>query len=284
MRSSPGRGGTSTAADLIRRATEMLTVGPQPETSRLDAELLAAHVAGRDRAAVLMHEDIAFDTDAYEHLIQRRATGEPLAYIIGHAEFWSLTLAVGPAVLIPRADSECLIEAALEAAEPPARILDLGTGSGCLLLAALSEVEGASGTGIDASADALSIAGANAEALGLDGRAEVRAGNWCAGLTEAFDLILCNPPYVGTADTLGPGVREHEPGTALFAGADGLAAYREILPQIADRLAPAGLAIFEIGRGQADAVEGLARAAGLAPAGRRRDLAGHERALIFTLA
>ncbi|MHB9881013.1 peptide chain release factor N(5)-glutamine methyltransferase [Pacificimonas sp. ICDLI1SI03] len=273
------------ATDAIRRGTALLAEGAQPETARLDAELLAAHLAGRERGALLLDRDATVDPDKYDELLARRREGEPLAYIVGHAEFWSLTLKVGPATLIPRADSETLIEAALEACStPPGRILDLGTGSGCLLLAALYEFPNATGLGIDASADALSVARANAAALDMAMRAEFRPGDWCAGIGERFDLILCNPPYVDAASTLGPGVREHEPASALFAEDRGLADYRTLMPQVAKVLSGRGLVIFEIGAGQGDAVRALAEGAGLRFCGGRRDLGGHERALTFRLA
>ncbi|MBV7257742.1 peptide chain release factor N(5)-glutamine methyltransferase [Pacificimonas sp. WHA3] len=284
VRYEGGHHGTSLFA-LISTAARELSASAQPETARLDAELLAAHVIGADRSALLLgarrHQ---IDADAYRALIARRAAGEPLAYITGQAEFWSLALKVTPDTLIPRADSESLIEAALAhfGDRPPHRILDLGTGSGCLLLAALSEFPDAGGTGIDASPAALAVAMENAATLGMSDRAMFRRGDWCAELTEAFDLILCNPPYVDAADILGPGVREHEPHPALFAAADGLADYLIIVPQLAARLTQRGVAILEIGAGQGAAVRDMAAKNGLRFADGRKDLAGHERALSFT--
>ncbi|MGB3721998.1 MAG: peptide chain release factor N(5)-glutamine methyltransferase, partial [Pacificimonas sp.] len=280
--SGRGRGLSGTAAD-IRRGAAILSAGAQPGTARLDAELLAAHLAGVERGQLLLDmARHAMDGDAYAALIARRASGEPLAYITGNAEFWSLPFRVTPDTLIPRADSESLIEAALaHLPRPPLKILDLGTGSGCLLLAALSEYPGAQGLGVDASDAALAVAADNAARLGMAERTGFQQGDWCAGVTGAYDLILCNPPYVDRADMLGPGVREYEPGAALFAADSGLSDYRLILPQLAGRLTADGLAIFEIGAGQAGDVRRIAADSGLAFVAGRADLGGHERALLF---
>ena len=218
----------------------------------------------------------------------RRATGEPVAYITGEAEFWSLPLTVTPDTLIPRGDSETLIEEAqrLFAGRPPMRILDLGTGSGALLLAALTVFPRAEGLGIDASIGAAKVAMQNAAALGLGGRAEVRcadwyAEGWVAALHPPFDLILCNPPYVAehSAD-LAADVRAFEPASALFAGADGLDDYRHLIPQLPLLLAENGVALFEIGFDQADSVSAIAGAAGLS-ARVVRDLSGHTRCVVM---
>jgi release factor glutamine methyltransferase len=216
-------------------------------------------------------------------MVERRRTGEPMAYITGRRAFWNIELHVGPGVLIPRPDSETLIAAALEhfeGAEPPARILDLGTGPGTLLLAALDLWPGATGLGIDASRRALSYAAANARRLGLDDRAEWRLGDWAVGVEECFDLILCNPPYVATSAELGPGVSEHEPHAALFAGPDGLDALRELAPQLPDLLNPGGLAAVEIGHDQAHSGAAILSHGGLS-ARLAHDLAGRPRALLL---
>lgn len=249
---------------------------------RLDAEVLLAHLAGVPRLALLADLGRDIDAGGFAALVARREAGEPVAYITGRREFWSLDLAVTPDVLIPRPDSETLVAAALEAlpgVRAP-RILDLGTGSGALLLAALSEWPGGWGAGVDASAAALGVARANAAALGLAGRVAFVRGDWAAALGGRFDLVLCNPPYVADGAATGPGVAAHEPHAALFAGADGLDAYRALMPQIARLLAPGGAACVEIGFDQAAAVTALADAAGLAAA-LRRDLAGRPRCLVL---
>jgi release factor glutamine methyltransferase len=207
---------------------------------------------------------------------------EPVAYIIGEREFWSLPFRVTPATLIPRPDSETLIEAALARtpADAARRILDLGTGSGCLLLAALSEYPGASGVGVDASAAAAAVAADNAGRLGLAERAEIVTGGWDARLGERFDLVFCNPPYVEADADLSAEVRDHEPHSALFAGSDGLDDYRRILPLLPRYLAPGGWAHLEIGATQADVVRRLGEEAGLV-SDLSRDLGGRPRCLSF---
>ena len=204
---------------------------------------------------------------AFDPLLARRLAHEPIAYITGSRAFWTIELEVGPGVLVPRPDSETLIEAAVEYFKQyePRRILDLGTGPGTLLLAALTQWPEAEGLGVDASETALTYARRNAEALGVGDRAEYRLGDWSAGIDTQFDLILANPPYIGTGEQLPPDVREYEPAEALFAGPDGLDDYRRILPDIPRLLAPGGVALFEIGSTQADAVSALARQHGLVP-------------------
>jgi release factor glutamine methyltransferase len=193
-------------------------------------------------------------------MVKRRESGEPIAYITGRRAFWNIDLHVGPGVLVPRPDSEVLIASAIdhfEGSEGPRRILDLGTGPGTLLLAALDVWPGATGLGIDVSRRALSYASANARRLGFEKRLKLKLGNWAEGIKESFDLILCNPPYVAEGTELGRGVREFEPDEALFAGETGLDAYRALAPQLAALLNPGGLAAVEIGHDQADAVTAL---------------------------
>ena len=166
-------------------------------------------------------------------MVDRRKAGEPVAYITGRRAFWNIELHVGPGVLVPRPDSEVLIASAIEhfeGSDGPARILDLGTGPGTLLLAALDIWPEARGIGVDVSRQALSYASANARRLGFEARVKLKLGNWADGLGETFDLVLCNPPYVADGAELGPGSREFEPDEALFAGEHGLDAYRALAP------------------------------------------------------
>ncbi len=251
------------------------------ETARLDAELLMAHALGVSREALLLRHLDDPVPDGFAALVERRAAHEPIAYITGTRAFWTIDLAVGPGVLIPRADSETLIEAAIDhfGDRAPARILDLGTGPGTLLLAALDQWPAATGLGIDASDAALACARDNATRLGMTDRVTFRHGDWAAGVAEQFDLVLANPPYIGTSEPLPDEVRAHEPAAALFAGVDGLDAYRIIAPQLPALLAPGGVAIVEIGATQAEAVTALLVAQGLSVA-LRHDLAGRPRALV----
>lgn len=249
------------------------------DTPRLDAELLMAHALGVSRQAMLLAQLGDPVPEGFAGLIERRVAHEPVAYIIGSRGFWTIELAVGPGALVPRADSETLIEAAVAhfaGTAGPKRVLDLGTGPGTLLLAALAEWPEAHGLGVDESERALQYAEDNAVNLDMDERARFKLGNWAEGLDGQFDLILCNPPYIGTDEELGPEVREHEPASALFAGADGLDDYRRVIPGLPRLLAPGGIAVLEIGWTQGAAVSALVEAAGLAPAV-RQDLGGRDR-------
>jgi release factor glutamine methyltransferase len=257
------------------------------DTPRLDAELLMAHSLGMERGEMLLRLYGLDAPDGFPALLERRLAHEPVAYIIGQRDFWDLTFDVSPAVLIPRADSETLIEAASAhfRDRQPRHILDLGTGSGALLLAALSLFPDASGLGLDASPDALGVASANAAKLGFADRAKFvetswRNPGWSAAM-GAFDLILCNPPYVETTAELATQVRDYEPHAALFAGDDGLEEYRILVPLIPSLLLPDGVAIFELGKGQDAVVGELATSAGLGSV-RHSDLAGIVRALSLT--
>ena len=275
---------TGSVGEVIREAAGLLDVA----WARIDAELLMAHALGCSRSAMLLHHMRDPVPDGFAPLFARRLAHEPVAYITGSAEFYGLELKVTPAVLIPRGDSETLIDAAQEhfaTREAPKRILDLGTGSGALLLAALSQWPEAEGIGLDASMPALRVAQCNATKLGLAERARFLRRSWRKGGWQrdlgAFDLVLCNPPYVEDDADLDPCVREHEPASALFAGAEGLDDYRILLPQIAPLLTPGGIAIFEIGSTQDACVAALAQNQGLESI-MRRDLNGHPRAMIMS--
>ena len=251
-------------------------------TPRLDAELLLAHALGLSRNDLLLRQQDLSVPDGYGALVDRRLGGEPIAYIIGMRDFWTISLRVTPDVLIPRPDTETLIEAAVEyfKGRSPDRILDLGTGSGALLLAALDQWPQATGVGVDLSPAALAVAQGNAEHLGLASRASFRLGDWGEGMTEPFDLILSNPPYIASAEPLTGDVL-HEPRSALFAGTDGLDDYRRIAPDIAALMSDGGAAFIEIGYEQRSSVSALLHAQGLDVAV-RKDMAGHDRCLIAT--
>ncbi|WP_235976594.1 peptide chain release factor N(5)-glutamine methyltransferase [Sandaracinobacteroides hominis] len=265
---------------LLRGAAETLP----GDTPRLDAELLLAHVLGEERLAVLASREAVSETDAvrFERLLARRRTHEPVAHILGEREFWSLPFRVNRDVLVPRPDSETLVAEALAhfRGRPPERVLDLGTGSGALLLAVLSEWPEARGLGIDLSEAALAVARDNAARLELADRATFRAGDWVEGVEGRFDLILCNPPYIEAGAELMPDVALFEPASALFGGVDGLDPYRLLFPRMAGLLAPGGVAIFEFGVGQEVALGALAAEAGLASR-LANDLSGRPRAILL---
>lgn len=272
-----------TAREALRRGAERLAAAGIPNP-RLEARLLLSHAARLTPEALLRDLDQPLDAAPFDACLDRRAAREPLALILGRQEFWSLPFAVSPATLIPRADSEAVVEAALAALPDPAaplRVLDLGTGTGCLLLAVLHERPAAWGVGVDLSPDAARLAARNAGALGLAHRTAFACADWDAPLRGRFDLVLSNPPYVQTAAIAGlmPEVARHEPARALDGGTDGLAAYRRILGHLPALLAPGGVAVLELGEGQAGAVGALAAAAGLPRQGVRPDLAGIGRAL-----
>jgi len=259
-----------------------LRLAPTSETARLDAELLMGHALGLSREALLLGDRRGPAPDAFAPLLERRLSGEPIAYLTGTRDFWSITLAVGPGALIPRPDSETLIEAALDhfGATGPRTILDLGTGPGTLLLAALAEWPAATGLGIDIAEDALAYARANALSLGLADRAGLRIGDWAEGVDGDYDLVLANPPYIEADAALPRDVAAHEPAGALFAGADGLDAYRLLARQIPPLIAPGGMAAIEIGASQRAAVTALFAGAGLRCAA-RSDIAGRDRAVLL---
>lgn len=267
-----------TVAEALRDATARLGT----DWARDEAEMLMAHALDVTRSEMVLGRTRDPVPASFAAMLARRLADEPVAYIIGMTEFYGRRFRVTPDVLIPRGDSETTLEAALHAAPAPARILDCGTGSGCLLVSLLAERPNALGVGIDRSAEALVVAAENAAELGVADRGELRLADWThAGWHDrlgVFDLIVANPPYVEDDADIDRSVRDHEPAGALFAGPDGLAAYRVLIPQLTRLLAPGGLAVFEIGYRQDAAVAAIAAAAGFA-ATLRRDLAGRPRAL-----
>ena len=274
-----------TLADRLRQAGI--------DSAETDARLLIAQALGIDRAELIANGERALngdETKAIDALSERRLKREPVARIFGHKEFWSLSLQVGPAVLVPRPETETVIEAVLDAVARDdrrmerLRILDIGTGSGALLLALLSELPNAVGIGSDISAAALEIARVNAGRSNLAGRATFVVCDIAAGLQGPFDLIVSNPPYVARGDiaSLAPEVRDYDPALALDGGADGLDGYRAITADARRLLAPGGKLIVELGMGQEPAVRALITKAGLTVAATRDDLAGIPRALSAT--
>ena len=274
----------STIADTLRDAAARLE--ETSDTARLDAELLMAHALGVSRSDLLLRHMRDVPPAAFEPLLARRMAHEPVAYILARQEFFGRDFLVTPDVLIPRADSETLVHAAIEAVCAPQRVLDCGTGSGALLLTILAECPGATGVGIDRSEGALAVASRNAQALGLVERAHMQKLDWTSpGWQQElgrFDLILANPPYVETGAPLAPSVVRHEPSGALFAGPEGLDDYRVLLPQLRDLLVPGGSAVVEIGSSQAEAVAAIAAQAGFSTR-LRHDLGGRPRALVLEI-
>lgn len=261
------------------------------ESAELDARLLVGAVLGFDLTGLITaaQQQLTPDQSArLEDFTRRRLKGEPVARILGHKEFWGLPLKLSPATLVPRPDTETVVELALEtlraggALDRPLRIADLGTGSGAILLALLSELPNAQGFGTDISEEALQTAAANAANAGLADRTTFIACDYATGLTGPFDLIASNPPYIRSPDIAGLAmeVREYDPLAALDGGADGLSAYRTLIPQAACLLAPGAALIVEAGQGQSGQIEGLMTAAGLIPeAAPKADLAGIRRAV-----
>ena len=259
------------------------------EEARAEARLLLA-LAGlsRERQIAGPDEPLAPATlGMFAGLVERRCCREPMAYIRGTAPFVDFDLVVRPGVLVPRPETELLVEAVAAAlrGRPVGRILDLGVGSGCIVLALLRQHPGSLGVGVDRSAEAIACTTDNARRLGLDGRLELVTGGWEAAPAGSYDVVVSNPPYVagGELEGLQPEVRDFEPRLALDGGADGLDPYRVLAPLAASLLAPGGLVAFEHGAGQADEVAALLSAAGFAAIRRHRDLAGIERCVTARL-
>ena len=271
---------TRALADAARQLTGT------SDTARLDSELLMAEALHIDRDRLILSPPDRQVPPRFWKMVERRQSGEPVAYITGRRAFWNIDLHVGPGVLVPRPDSEVLIASAIEHFEGtngPERVLDLGTGPGTLLLAALDVWPDATGLGVDVSRGALSYAAANARRLGFESRVKLVQGDWADGLVEKFDLILCNPPYIAEGAELGPGVAEYEPDEALFGGKEGLDAYRALAPQLPRLLAPGGLAAIEMAPDQAASVGKLLTRDRL-KSNVAQDLAGLPRALLLTWA
>lgn len=267
---------SATVAELLREAADL-----PGESPRRDAEVLLGHVLGVERSALYAFPErrVAPPLCArYRALLAARRRGEPVAYLIGRREFWSLSLCVSPAVLIPRPETECLVEVALELPLPAdARVVDLGTGSGAVALALARERPGWRIVAVDCSPAAVALARHNAARLGLE-RVEVRESDWFAAAAGPYHLVVSNPPYVAAGDPhLAQGDLRFEPPEALVAGADGLAALREIVASAPRHLLPGGWLAVEHGADQGRAVHGLFTAAGFESVATHCDLAGRPR-------
>jgi release factor glutamine methyltransferase len=283
--------------EAARRALAARLKSAAAESADLDARLLTGHALGLDLTGLIsaaQRQLTADESARLEEFACRRLAGEPVARILGSKEFWGLPLQLSPATLVPRPDTETVVELALEllraggCLDRPLRIADLGTGSGAILLALLSELPAARGFGTDISEAALRTAAANAACAGLADRATFIACDYASGLAGPFDLIVSNPPYIRSADIggLAAEVRDHDPLAALDGGADGLDAYRALIPQAAGLLAPGAALVLEAGQGQSGPIQALMAAAGLMPviapkadlAGIPRTVAGHKMA------
>ncbi|MCP1840877.1 release factor glutamine methyltransferase [Bradyrhizobium sp. USDA 4524] len=283
--------GHGQTVESIRRSLAARLKAAGHDAAELDARLLVGAVLGLDLTGMITGAKRALtrdEADRLEHLAQRRLAGEPIARILGVKEFWGLPLYLSAATLVPRPDTETVVERALELlradgmAERALRIADLGTGSGAILLALLSELPNAHGFATDISAEALQTARRNAAALGFADRTTWIECDYGSGLAGAFELIVSNPPYIPSADIAGLDieVRAHDPRAALDGGADGLDAYRALISQSAGLLTSGGFLIVEVGQGQSGDVEALMTASGLSPTGPPKvDLGGVPRAV-----
>lgn len=279
---------TNCVRAALARARERLAAAGV-DTAALDARILLSRATGRDTAWIVANPDAVLTEDAgaaFAQLIARREAREPVPHILGTREFWSLEFRTGPDVLTPRPDSETLVEAVLDhrrERKQPIRILDLGTGSGCLLLALLSEYPDATGLGVDVSEAALAIAAENALHLGLAERAAWVISDWTDNVDGQFDVVVSNPPYIETAAIadLEPEVARYEPRGALDGGPDGCDPYRTLFAQLPRVMAEQALVVFEHGVGQSDSICAMADAAGLRTREVRRDLSGTERVVVL---
>jgi len=291
---APNSSETPTVQDCLGAAIRTLK-DAGIEGARLDAQVLLCDVLGVDRLALIADPDRALSAeqaDRFWGLVTRRAKREPVSHILGQREFWSLPFKVTPATLAPRPDSETLVVAVLEFLKETGRdkeairLLDLGVGTGCLILSLLHELPQAEGTGVDRSADAAAVALQNAEVLGLSDRVHFLIGDWTAPLDDGarFEVVISNPPYISDQEFAGldPDVAVFEPEGALRGGTDGLDAYRSLVPGAVARLEVGGALFLEIGSGQGEAVSALCRTAGLADIRVIKDLAGLDR-VVFGL-
>lgn len=275
-------------SDLLRQAAEDLRAAGIPD-AMVDSRILAAAAFGLSREDMLREPHRPLDAEAqarFRGMIDRRRAREPVARILGSREFHSLDFGLGPETLEPRPDSEAVVEAAIvygQAFDGPVRVLDLGTGTGCLLLSVLHALSDSQGVGVDIAAGAIDVASRNAERLGLGGRARFVRTDWTDGVDGPFDLVLSNPPYIETAAIAGlsPEVAGYDPAAALDGGSDGLDAYRALAPRIAPVLSSPGVVVLEIGAGQQAEVTVIFTAAGFTPIATRTDFGGHVRALCF---
>lgn len=274
----------------IRRAAIARLRAANIESPELDARILLRCLLDTDDASLVAASGrlLTLDQiDRFDQWLDRRVAGEPVARIVGFKEFWSRAFRLGPDTLVPRQETETVVEAALAAfpdRDLPLRVLDLGIGTGILLAAILLEMKNATGVGVDRSASALAVARANLDALGLENRAKLVCGDWGSALGLPLDLVVTNPPYIRSDEIAGLSreVHKYDPCLALDGGADGLDAYRAIVAELPRLLSERGVAIVELGLGQEEAVVKLAREAGLYVNGpARRDLGGVPRALVL---
>ena len=259
------------------------------ESPRLDARIMVSHVLRMEPSEVFLRSNDRIDLalqDNINALVERRLAKEPVSRITGKREFWGLSFELSADTLDPRPDTETLVEVVLEMkanfADRPIKILDLGTGTGCILLALLNECPKASGVGIDVSAGAVSVARSNAQRLGLSDRAKFAVADWADGIKDEFDIVVSNPPYVAEVDrnTLPEDVERYDPSTALFGGSDGFDAYHTLIPEVNRVLCPSGFCAIEVGVDQAGTVSEMMRSAGFDILDHRYDLSGIVRCIV----